>query len=160
MLNLYGVEWNDLFPHFSILLTYFIWFFDFLIYFTCITGFGIWSLMTCPCPGLCCKQYFSYVEAQICRTLSNSRQQVVSSRVSCAFQWLENCLSIQQRLGTFFALGKDKAAKGEGWALPFISCPKDTVGLKPPLPLRLLGYGKPLPLSDPIRMTLRFCYTY
>ena len=51
-------------------------------------------------------------------------------------------------MGTFFELGKDKAAKGEGWAPPFISCAQDTVGLKPPSnppPLRLLGYGKPLP---------------
>ena len=31
--------------------------------------------------------------------------------------------------GTFFELGKDKAAKGEGWAPPFISCTQDTVGL-------------------------------
>ena len=28
-----------------------------------------------------------------------------------------------------FELGKDKAAKEEGWALPFISCAQDTVGL-------------------------------
>ena len=28
-----------------------------------------------------------------------------------------------------FELGKDKAAKGEGWAPPFISCAEDTVGL-------------------------------
>ena len=34
-------------------------------------------------------------------------------------------LSTQQK----FELGKDKAAKGEGWAPPFISCAKDTVGL-------------------------------
>ena len=32
-------------------------------------------------------------------------------------------------MGTFFELGKDKAAKGEGWAPPFISCVQDTVGL-------------------------------
>ena len=38
-------------------------------------------------------------------------------------------LSTQQKMGTFFKLGKDKAAKGEGWALPFISCAQDTVGL-------------------------------
>ena len=25
-------------------------------------------------------------------------------------------------MGTYFELGKAKAAKGEGWALPFISC--------------------------------------
>ena len=49
-------------------------------------------------------------------------------------------------MGTFFELGKDKAAKREGWAPPFISCAQYTVGLKPPLPLWLLGYGKHLPL--------------
>ena len=38
-------------------------------------------------------------------------------------------LSTQQKMGTFFELGKEKAAKGEGWALPFISCAQDTVGL-------------------------------
>ena len=38
-------------------------------------------------------------------------------------------LSTQQKMGTFFKLGKDKAAKGEGWALPFISCAQDTEGL-------------------------------
>ena len=38
-------------------------------------------------------------------------------------------MSTQQKMGTFFELGKDKAAKGEGWALPFISCAQDTVGL-------------------------------
>ena len=40
-------------------------------------------------------------------------------------------LSTQQKIGTgtFFELGKDKAAKGEGWAPPFISCAQDTVGL-------------------------------
>ena len=38
-------------------------------------------------------------------------------------------LSTQQKKGTFLKLGKDKAAKGEGWALPFISCAQDTVGL-------------------------------
>ena len=38
-------------------------------------------------------------------------------------------LSTQQKMGTFFELGKDKAAKGEGWAPPFISCAQDTIGL-------------------------------
>ena len=38
-------------------------------------------------------------------------------------------LSTQQEMGTFFELGKDKAAKGEGWAPPFISCAQHTVGL-------------------------------
>ena len=37
-------------------------------------------------------------------------------------------LSTQQKMGTFFELGKDKAAKGEGWAPPFISCAQDAVG--------------------------------
>ena len=30
-------------------------------------------------------------------------------------------LSTHQKMGTFFEFGKDKAAKGEGWAPPFIS---------------------------------------
>ena len=38
-------------------------------------------------------------------------------------------LSTQQKMGTFFELRKDKAAKGEGWAPPFISCAQDTVVL-------------------------------
>ena len=38
-------------------------------------------------------------------------------------------LSTQQETGTFFELGKDKAAKGEGWAPHFISCAQDTVGI-------------------------------
>ena len=38
-------------------------------------------------------------------------------------------LSTQQKMGTFFELGKAKAAKGEGWAPLFISCAQDTVGL-------------------------------
>ena len=38
-------------------------------------------------------------------------------------------LSTQQKMGTFFELEKDKAAKGEGWAPPFTSCALDTVGL-------------------------------
>ena len=51
----------------------------------------------------------------------------VSSRLGCAMRRLEN--STQQKMGTFFELRKDKAAKGEGWAPPFISCAQDTVGL-------------------------------
>ena len=38
-------------------------------------------------------------------------------------------LSTQQKIGTFYELGKDKAAKGEEWASPFIRCAQDTVGL-------------------------------
>ena len=44
-------------------------------------------------------------------------------------------------MGTFFELGKDKAAKGEGWAPPFISCAQDS-GTLTPLRLRLLPLGK------------------
>ena len=53
-------------------------------------------------------------------------------------EWLEQLgypatgklsLSTQQKMGTFFELGKDKAAKGDGWAPPLISCAQDTVGL-------------------------------
>ena len=64
-------------------------------------------------------------------------------------------LSTQQKMGTFFKLGKDKAAKGEGWSPPFISCAQDTLGLEPPLPLRLLGYGKPSPLPLPSMLANR-----
>ena len=39
------------------------------------------------------------------------------------------CLSIKQKMGTFFESRKDEAAKGQGWAQPFISCAHDTVGL-------------------------------
>ena len=47
-------------------------------------------------------------------------------------------------MGIFFELGKAKAANGEEWAPPFISCVQDTVGLTPTAPtaIRLL---KPLP---------------
>ena len=59
-------------------------------------------------------------------------------------------LSTQQKMGTFFELGKAKAAKGEGWAPPFLQlCPRYS-GTLTPLPLRLLGYGTPLPLPFPI----------
>ena len=38
-------------------------------------------------------------------------------------------LSTLQKMTTFFEIGKDKAAKGERWAPPFISCAHDTVRL-------------------------------
>ena len=38
-------------------------------------------------------------------------------------------MSTQQKMGTFFEVGKDKAEKGEGWAQSFIGCAQDTVGL-------------------------------
>ena len=31
--------------------------------------------------------------------------------------------------GSLFRIRRDKAAKGDGWAQPFISCAQDTVGL-------------------------------
>ena len=43
-------------------------------------------------------------------------------------------LSTQRYMGTFFELGKDKAAEGEGWAPPFISYAQDTVGVNPHCP--------------------------
>ena len=70
----------------------------------------------------------------------------VSSRPDLAMRRLENSLcKPSSKWVSFFELGKDKAAKGEGWAPPFIGCAQDTVGLQPPLPLRLLDFGKPLP---------------
>ena len=51
----------------------------------------------------------------------------IEARLRHAGDW--KTLSTQQKMGTFFELGKDKAAKGEGWAPPFISCAQDTVGL-------------------------------
>ena len=53
-------------------------------------------------------------------------------------------IHIKLFIGIFFELGKDKAAKGDGRAPPFIGCAQDTVGLLLPLPLWLSGYGKPL----------------
>ena len=47
----------------------------------------------------------------------------------------------------FFQLGKDKAVKGEGWALPFISCTKDRT-LNLTALIWLLGYGKSLPFNQ------------
>ena len=38
-------------------------------------------------------------------------------------------LSTRQQTGAFFESGKDKTAKGERKASPFISCAQDTVGL-------------------------------
>ena len=43
-------------------------------------------------------------------------------------------LSTQQKMSTFFELGKAKAAKGKGWDPPFISCAQDTVDSNPHCP--------------------------
>ena len=48
-------------------------------------------------------------------------------------------------MGTVFELEKDKAAKGDGWAPPFISCAQDTVGLTPTAPTTIMLW-EPLPL--------------
>ena len=40
-----------------------------------------------------------------------------------------------------------KTAKGDGWAPSGISYAQDTVDQEPPLPLRLFGYGQPLPFT-------------
>ena len=45
---------------------------------------------------------------------------VVTGKLSLSTLW---------KMSTFFELGKDKAAKGEGWAPPFIGYAQDTVGL-------------------------------
>ena len=58
---------------------------------------------------------------------AESRRKFVSSRLGFAMRQLENSLSTQQEMGTFFELVKDKAARGEGWAPPFTSCAQDTV---------------------------------
>ena len=86
--------------------------------------------------GMKCKEHLSQVmmrrlggvvrAARLWRRKSPYR---VSSRLGFAMRRLENCLSTQQKMGTFFELGKDKAAKGEEWAPPFISYAQDTVGL-------------------------------
>ena len=63
-------------------------------------------------------------------------------------------LSAKQKMGTFFELGKAKAAKGEGWAPPSISCAQDTVGLYPPTPTvpMVIRLWEPLPL--PVELEL------
>ena len=63
-------------------------------------------------------------------------------------------MSTQQWMGIFFESGNKKAAKWEEWAPPFNCCAQDTVGFLTPLPLRLLGYWKPLPLPFTCRNAL------
>ena len=47
-------------------------------------------------------------------------------------------LSTQQKMGTFFELGKDKAAKGEGWAPAFHQlCPRYSGTLTPTAPMAI-----------------------
>ena len=56
-------------------------------------------------------------------------QKVAVSREFKAAATGKLSLLTQQKMGNFFELGKDKAAKGEGLAQSFISCAQDTVGL-------------------------------
>ena len=56
---------------------------------------------------------------------AESRRKVVCSRLG---DW--KTLSVNPAVnGYHFESWKAKAAKGEGWAPPFISCAQDTVGL-------------------------------
>ena len=72
---------------------------------------------------------------------------VLSLRLGFAMKRLQNSLC-QPKWVPFFELGKDKAAKGEEWALSFhLLCPRDS-GTLTLLPLRLSGYGTPLPFKD------------
>ena len=59
---------------------------------------------------------------------AESRRKVVSSRLGFATRRLENSVN-PAVMGTFFELGKGKAAIEVGWAPPFISCAQDTMGL-------------------------------
>ena len=73
--------------------------------------------------------------------VADSRRKVMCSRLDFAMRRLEKFLcQPSSKRGPFLELGNAKAAKGEGWAPPFISCAQDTVGFLPLLPLRLLGY--------------------
>ena len=61
---------------------------------------------------------------------AGSRRKVVISRLGFAMRRLENSLCPpSSKWVPLFEFGKAKAAKGEGWAPPFISCARDTVGL-------------------------------
>ena len=58
---------------------------------------------------------------------AESPRKVMNFRLGFAMQQLENSLCQHSSIWVpFFELGKDKTAKGEEWALPFISCAKDT----------------------------------
>ena len=59
----------------------------------------------------------------------DSRRKVVSSNPGFAIRQQETFSVSPAVNGSCFESEKDKAAKGEGWVLPFICCPIDTVGL-------------------------------
>ena len=58
------------------------------------------------------------------KVIQISKFKVKCLTLACILRW-----AIQGLMALLFELGKDKAAKGEGWAPPFISCAQDTVGL-------------------------------
>ena len=60
---------------------------------------------------------------------AESRCKIVSSRLGFAMRRLENSINPAVNGYLFSELVKDKEAKGERWAPPFISCAQDTVGL-------------------------------
>ena len=60
-----------------------------------------------------------------------------------AISWAQQKFEVSKALS---CINTYRAAKG-GLALPFICCVQDIVGLSPPLPLRLLGYGKAIPFN-------------
>ena len=59
--------------------------------------------------------------------------------VKCEFE-ARLCHATARKLSVnpaVFELGKNKAAKGEGWAPPFISCAQDTLGLTTTAPMAI-----------------------
>ena len=80
----------------------------------------------------------------------------MSSRLSVAMRRLEN--SVNPAVNRYlFRITEAKAAKGEGWAPPFISCAQDAVGLTPtgPTAIRL---GKPLPSYNVTTLYVLFLF--
>ena len=83
-----------------------------------------------PLPGI--YRRYNYMRGAVVEWLEQLGYGVESRRIEARLRHAATeklSLSTQQKMGTFFELGKDKAAKGEGWAPPFISCAQDTVGL-------------------------------
>ena len=67
------------------------------------------------------------------------RREVVSSRLGIGIQRLENCLcQPSSKWVPLSELGKDKAAKGEGWSSHFLSCAQDSGTLTPTAPTAII----------------------
>ena len=60
---------------------------------------------------------------------TESHSKVVSLRLGFIMRHLENSVNQAVNGYLFSNKGRQKAAKGEGWAPLFISCAQDTVGL-------------------------------